>query len=412
MKHLDLLNAIRLLKTVDPPGDEWLSAARAALTAKMAASPLSGAAASGLWVFGRPRAAGILLAALLILITASTSMVLAAQNELPGGRLYGVKLFLEEVQTLRAPTPTAKAKVVLQHARTRLAEARQLAENKSDPATLKVALEIYQTNLNAVNNQLLDLQQQGKIEEAQGVAAAVSESSLDHKDALKVLVASTEAASAAAPALVSAEKAAEASDQLAGTVLIQINLAAGGAKPITPPAAEAQPDPQLRHEASEAAQGAPVLEPAPTPTAEVKPPAPPPKEEIVTPSTPAERAYRLAIAKYGDAAFRYRQFLNILEEVSVALEPGALADLENAAAAAGEALNGADKALTNDQLVDVYSFSSQALLLLIDAETALKAALPKIQPAPADSTSPEIEPSPAPPVTANDAPPTAPDQSP
>ncbi|MBM2809315.1 MAG: hypothetical protein HW416_74 [Chloroflexi bacterium] len=81
----------------------------------------------------RPGFAAVILAVLIVAVT-GTSTVLAAQGSIPGDVLYPVKTTLEQVQVAIAPTPQRKARLHVEFARKRLAEAEAAAISGRDDA--------------------------------------------------------------------------------------------------------------------------------------------------------------------------------------------------------------------------------------------------------------------------------------
>ena len=99
------------------------------------------------------------LASILIVCIAGTSVSYAAESAMPGDLLYPVKMHVNEpIEMSMARTPETRAKVAAKHAETRLHEAEMLAQNSSlGMETQKMLAEEIQRNIEAVQREVVTL---------------------------------------------------------------------------------------------------------------------------------------------------------------------------------------------------------------------------------------------------------------
>jgi hypothetical protein len=99
----------------------------------------------GFLSFRQPRFALNMLVTLVVIVTlfvGSETTVLAAQNDLPGEPLYGIKVFSEDVSLQFQNSPEAKVERLMQLAETRIQEMTQLVDaGRTPPEAVRLRLE-------------------------------------------------------------------------------------------------------------------------------------------------------------------------------------------------------------------------------------------------------------------------------
>lgn len=367
MTFYKLLNYIRTLREASHSRPEWLVDARRRLAIFMATHPLSDDRIRGTLIAapGAQRlAAAIAMAVVVFMVISGTGLGVAAQTQLPGGVLYPVKLFIEQIQTALASSAPDRVKLSLSHATRRLAEAARVAEYQPSADQLQAALQNYETKLSNVSSQLADLQKSGDAKATQEVAAALASASSEHQQTLRRIegtVAKTTPATAVAVA--AAEKATAASSEAAGKTLIQLDLAAA-----------------VGHEPAPAAPDA--VDPAapPTkPTADIKvltPKVPDVKQEVkaLQAETSFDAARRRAADKYARAEEQLNDLKAAFAAAESAIDPAAAGKIKNKIGDAELLLRQAKLALLDNVILTSFERSVGVIIMVIDADTALRLA--------------------------------------
>lgn len=133
------------------PRTGWQGELRAALTSYLAMRPVRQPAPSAaplrFAVFARP----LTISLTLVLVLAVSATGVAAQQSLPTGLLYPVKLATEQVRLALTPSATGKTHLRLSFAQARLAEATSLVRQlDSNPPALERTLGRYEDEMHAV----------------------------------------------------------------------------------------------------------------------------------------------------------------------------------------------------------------------------------------------------------------------
>ena len=388
MNRRHTLNNLRLLKGAIEPRAEWLRLDRAALAAHILSRPLPYRALS---VWAMPHWLTVTGLAVLAFALVGSGVGLAAQNDIPGGSLYGVKLFLEEVQITLTPSTPARVKVVLQQASRRLAEAKQATAANQQPAA-KIALEHFEAKVAAVTSQLAALETSGLAEEIKAAAEATTTSSQSHQEALTDIGQTAEAEPATLAVLVEAEKVAVATDAVAEKILLKDGSITEGLL-VEEPVEANEP-------AGTGVGDLAAVEPESDLSAATKPLAVTPKAASPEP-TPAFLAARArAVERLGATTRRANKFGATLIANKDMIDPAVLAVLNKQLKIIGDTLAKAEKALANNDLVGSLDASTLTSVTVIDAEAALKLALPK----PVKAPEPEVVAPVKPAVTPESAP--------
>jgi len=386
MNHRHTLNNLRLLKGAIEPRAEWLRLDRAALAAHILSRPLPYRASS---VWAMPHWLTVTGLAVLAFALVGSGVGLAAQNDIPGGSLYGVKLFLEEVQITLTPSTPARVKVVLQQASRRLAEAKQATAANQQPAA-KIALEHFEAKVAAATSQLAALETSGLAEEIKAAAEATTTSSQSHQKALTDISETAEAEPATLAVLIEAEKVAVATDAVAEKILLKDGSITEGLSVEEPV--------EVNEPAGTGVGDLAAVEPALS--VATKPPAVTPQAASPEP-TPAFLAARArAVERLGATTRRANKFGATLIANKDMIDPAVLAVLNKQLKIIGDTLAKAEKALASNDLGGSLDASTLTSVTVIDAEAALKLALPK----PVKAPEPEVVAPVKPAVTPESAP--------
>lgn len=378
------LSALRTLKATAPARPEWLRALRADLAQRIALEAPIVRPAS--FKFGLVHSVIFGSFTLLVFGIIGTGVGFAAQSQLPGETLYGVKLFLEEIHTSLAPSVPAKVKVVLNQASRRIFEAKSLAAKPESEAGVKIALDNFGLKVAAATSELVSLEAAGKTADVVSVAEALTQSSTAHQAELKSLSTTTILPQVLA-VVTEAEKVSLATETVAEKAILTNAIAADDKN--TPPSPT-----NVSSVVKIDAGSTPPATGKDLPPLEVAPSSPKDKDVAkvnaeatpeVSNSVPLENRPNFAIARARAVqrldlvALRLKEYSQSFSDKKASLAPENLANLNKQFEVIKATLAEAEAALDKDDLLTAHDKATAAMALLIDIESSLKLA-----PAPAN----------------------------